>query len=59
MTCRAPSTTVTCSGTPSGAVMTYDNQRRLDTWQNTPSNSTSMASYWYDGEGHRVGATCE
>ena len=37
--------------------MTYDNERRLATWQNTPSNPTSTASYWYDGEGHRVAQT--
>ena len=29
----------------------------LATWQNTPSNPTSTASYWYDGEGQRVAQT--
>ena len=57
MTCRAPTNTVTCSGTPTGAAMTYDNERRLATWQNQPSNPTSTAAYWYDGEGHRVAQT--
>ena len=57
MTCRAPSNTVTCSGTPTGAAMTYDAERRLATWQNTPSNPTSTAAYWSDGEGHRVAQT--
>jgi YD repeat-containing protein len=51
MTCRAPTNTVTCSGTPTGAVMTYDNERRLATWQNTPSNPTSTALNCCDGEG--------
>ncbi|HKV83119.1 MAG TPA: hypothetical protein VJN88_01090 [Ktedonobacterales bacterium] len=57
MTCRAPTSSDTCSGTPTGAVMMYDNERRLATWQNTPSNPTSTASYWYDGEGARVAQT--
>lgn len=54
MTRRAPTNTVTCSGATTGAVMTYDAERRLATWRKLPSNPTSTAAYWYDGEGHRV-----
>ncbi len=57
MTCRAPTNTVTCAGTSTGAVLTYDNERRLATWQKTPSAPTSTAAYWYDGEGNRVAQT--
>jgi RHS repeat-associated protein len=54
MTCRAPTSSTTCSGTPSGQTMAYDQLRRMLTWQNTPSSPTQTASYVYDGEGERV-----
>ncbi len=53
-TCRAPSSGTTCSGTPTGAQMTYDAEERLAAWQNTPSNPTSTDSFLYDGSGQRV-----
>ena len=34
--------------------MSYDNERRLTHWQNTPSNPTTTVDYRYDGEGNRV-----
>lgn len=32
MACRSPSNTVTCFGSPTGAAMTYDVERRLAMW---------------------------
>ncbi|HEX6797111.1 MAG TPA: RHS repeat-associated core domain-containing protein [Ktedonobacterales bacterium] len=58
MTCRAPTTATTCSGLRiTGAELTYDNERRLSSWQNTPSSPTSSTSNLYDGEGNRVEQT--
>jgi YD repeat-containing protein len=54
MTCRAPTGSTTCSGTPTGQQLTYDNEGRLTQWQNTPSAPTSTDQYLYDGEGNRV-----
>ncbi len=54
MTCRAPNSSVTCSGTPTGATMSYDAERRLSGWQNTPSSPTVQTAYLYDGEGNRI-----
>jgi len=54
MTCRAPNSSVTCAGTPTGATMTYDAERRLASWQNTPTTPTVQAAYLYDGEGQRI-----
>ena len=54
MTCRAPSTGVTCNGTQTGAQLTYDNEGELSNWQNQPSNPTSTAAFLYDGQGNRV-----
>src|SRR5205823_12738477 len=34
MTCRAPSTSSTCAGTPTGAQLTYNNESELSGWQN-------------------------
>ena len=56
MTSRAPTTSLTWTGTPTGQTMTYDAMRRLLSWQNTASSPTSTASYAYDGEGKRVGS---
>jgi RHS repeat-associated protein len=54
MTCRAPTSSTTCAGTPTGAKLTYDNEGHLSGWQNTPSSPTSCASFLYDGGGNRV-----
>ena len=54
MTCRAPTASQTCAGTPTGATLTYDNEGRLGTWQNTPSSPTTTDSFLYDGEGQRI-----
>ncbi len=56
MTCRAPNSSQTCSGTPTGATMTYDAERRLSSWQNTPTSPTVQTAYLYDGEGQRIEA---
>jgi RHS repeat-associated protein len=54
MTCRAPSSSLTCSGTATGQSMTYDHLRRLLHWQNQTSSPTTWEGYVYDGEGQRV-----
>lgn len=54
MTCRAPSSTATCAGTPTGAQLTFNNEGMLAAWQNQPSNATTTATYLYDGQGARV-----
>jgi RHS repeat-associated protein len=54
MTCRAPVNPYACTGTPTGAQLSYDNEGRLSAWQNTPSSPTTTASYLYDGAGQRV-----
>ncbi len=55
MTCRAPTSATTCAGSsPTGALLTYDAERRLTAWQNAPTSPTSQAWLLYDGEGHRV-----
>jgi RHS repeat-associated protein len=54
MTCRAPTSGATCAGTPTGAVLTYDNEGRLSAWQNAPTSPTTTDSFLYDGAGNRV-----
>ena len=55
MTCRAPNGSVSCAGgTTTGQQLSWDNEGRLTSWQNAPSNPTSTAQYLYDGEGNRV-----
>jgi RHS repeat-associated protein len=54
MTCRAPSSGVTCSGTQSGAQLNFNNEGELSNWQNTPGNPTGTAAFLYDGQGNRV-----
>jgi RHS repeat-associated protein len=54
MTCRAPSSGLTCSGTQTGAQLIYNNEGELSTWQNQPSSPTSTAAFLYDGQGNRV-----
>lgn len=53
--CAPASGTDLCAGgSPTGAVLTYDNERRLVTWASAPSNPGATAGYAYDSEGHRV-----
>jgi RHS repeat-associated protein len=54
MTCRAPNSSLTCSGTPTGQQLSYDAMRRLISWQNATNSPTMTATYAYDGEGERV-----
>jgi RHS repeat-associated protein len=54
MTCRAPNGSVTCSGTPTGAQLTYNAEGRLIHWQNAPGSPTTQDDFLYDGEGQRV-----
>jgi RHS repeat-associated protein len=54
MTCRAPSSATTCSGTPTGALLSFNNEGQLANWQNQPSSPTSTAAFLYDGQGNRV-----
>ena len=54
MTCRAPNSATTCSGTQTGAQLTYNSQGQLAGWQNQPSGPTSTDAYLYDGQGNRV-----
>ena len=54
MTCRAATSSTTCAGTPTGAMLSFDNEGRLSAWQNTPSSPASSDSFLYDGEGNRV-----
>ena len=57
MVCRAPTSATTCAGgSPTGAALTYDAERRLKYWQNGQNGQpiTSQVWFMYDGEGHRV-----
>ncbi len=54
MTCRAPTSSQTCSGTITGAKLTYDNEGRLKAWQNAQTSPTATESVLYDGEHNRV-----
>lgn len=54
MTCRAPSASTTCSGTQTGAQLTFNNEGQLANWQNEPSSPTTTAAFLYDGQGNRV-----
>jgi RHS repeat-associated protein len=55
MTCRAPTTASTCTGTsPTGAKLSYNNEAQLASWQNTPTSPTTTAGFLYDGAGQRV-----
>ncbi len=58
MVCRAPTSATTCAGSnPTGAVLAYNNEGQLTSWQNTPSAPTSTDAFAYDGEGSRVEQT--
>jgi RHS repeat-associated protein len=54
MTCRAPTTASTCSGTVTGAQLSYSNEGELAAWQNQPTSPSSTTAYLYDGQGERV-----
>jgi RHS repeat-associated protein len=54
MICRAPDGSVSCTGANTGQQLSWDNEGRLEGWQNAPTSPTSSAAYLYDGEGHRV-----
>ena len=54
MTCRAPTSATTCSGTPTGQQLTYDPEGMLSAWQDKPTSPTKVVNYLYDGEGMRV-----
>jgi hypothetical protein len=54
MSCRAPTSSQTCSGTPTGQPISYDALERQLTWANAQSNPTVHATYGYDGSGSRV-----
>jgi RHS repeat-associated protein len=55
MTCRNTDTTSghTCGSSPTGALMSYDNEGRLASWT-APSGTTASDSFLYDNEGNRV-----
>jgi RHS repeat-associated protein len=54
LTCRAPTNATTCTGTPTGAQLSYDVEGRLSAWQNAPSSPTATDTFLYDGAGQRV-----
>jgi RHS repeat-associated protein len=54
MTCRAPTSSQTCSGSQTGQQVSYDQLRRILNWQNAASTPTATAHYAYDGEGSRT-----
>ncbi len=55
MTCRAPSSATTCVGaTPTGNVLTYNNEGVLSGWQDAPTSPTLQIAYLTDGKGERV-----
>ncbi|GCE23197.1 RHS repeat-associated core domain-containing protein [Dictyobacter kobayashii] len=55
MTCRNVDTTSGhgCDAAQSGAIMTYDNEGRLDTWV-APNGTVASDQYLYDNSGQRV-----
>ncbi len=56
MVCRAPTSATTCAGgSPTGAQLAYDAERRLTHYQNIPGAAPDVeAWYLYDGAGNRV-----
>ncbi|HET9849980.1 MAG TPA: RHS repeat-associated core domain-containing protein, partial [Candidatus Dormibacteraeota bacterium] len=54
MTCRAPTSTATCTAAPSGAQLSYAANGSASAWQNVPTNPTLTAGFLYDGQGNRV-----
>lgn len=56
MTCRATSGATTGAGTPTGAQLMYDAERRLTHWQDRQSSPPATDDYLYlsDGAGQRI-----
>jgi RHS repeat-associated protein len=54
MLCRAPNSSLTCSGTPTGQQIGYDALRRQISWQDATNAPSTTAAYAYDGSGERV-----
>jgi RHS repeat-associated protein len=54
MTCRAPTISLTCSGTITGYKLSYDKEGRLTSWQNAQTNPTITDGFLYDGDGNRI-----
>ena len=54
MTCRAPSSATTCTGTQTAAQLSYNSDGQVSNWQNQPTNPSSTAVFLYDGQGNRV-----
>ncbi len=54
LTCRAPRSSLTCSGTPTGQALGYDALRRQISWQDATTSPTTTANYAYNGNGERV-----
>jgi hypothetical protein len=46
MTCRAPTSNTTCSGTQTAAQLSYDNEGRFSAWQGIPSKPGGMPAHW-------------
>jgi len=55
MSCRNTDTTSghTCGSSPTGALMSYDNEGRLASWT-APTGTTTSDGFLYDNEGNRV-----
>jgi RHS repeat-associated protein len=55
MICRNTDTTSghTCGSSPTGALMSYDNEGRLASWT-APTGTTASDGFLYDNEGNRV-----
>ncbi len=53
MICRAPTSATNCA-VPNGAQLSYDNEGRLQHWQNAPTSPTTTDDFLYDGAGNRV-----
>src|SRR6266571_4741215 len=55
MTCRNTDTGSghTCGSSPTGALMSYDNEGRLASWT-APNGTTASDGFLYDNEGNRV-----
>ncbi|MBA2680042.1 MAG: hypothetical protein H0U76_16800, partial [Ktedonobacteraceae bacterium] len=54
MACRAPTSSLTCTGTVTGQPLSYDARRQLLTWQNATNSPTTTTNYAYNGDGERV-----
>lgn len=54
MSCAKVDWRVGARGVPTGAVLGYDNEGQLSSWQNAPTTPTTTDSFLYDGAGTRV-----